>query len=176
MSAYLALTVAVGVLAVLDTWLFGLAALAAFGLQVWISFISWGTHFQAGGKATGTITAIACMSFGALVGMVAVILAGGAFAGLGTMAVPVAVGLGAAVIVLASKVPYLGIPPIGFYGFASIAAVILLKDVEATDALVPVVISIIIGALFGFVSEIITNAMTKPDGETAEAAADPGHA
>ncbi|MEO6040341.1 MAG: DUF1097 domain-containing protein [Croceibacterium sp.] len=171
----------VGVLAVIDTWLFGLAALAALGLQVWISFISWGTHFQAGGKANGTITAIACMSFGALVGMVALLLAGGPLAGLGALAAPVAVGLGAAVIVLASKVPYLGIPPIGFYGFAAVAAVtILVKvgDVAMTPvgALIATVLSIIIGAVFGFVSEIITDALTAKPGPTAEQTADPGHA
>lgn len=180
MPALIALALSVGVLAVIDTWLFGLAALAAAGLQVWISFISWGTHFQAGGKANGTITAICCMSFGALVGMVAIILAGGVLSGLGTMAAPIAVGLGAAVIVLASKVPYLGIPPIGFYGFASIAAVILLKgedgSMAATAAIVPTVLSIIIGAAFGFVSEILTNALTKKGDASAEATADPGHA
>lgn len=179
MPALIALAVSVGVLAIIDTWLFGLAALAAMGLQVWISFIAWGTHFQAGGKANGTITAICCMSFGALVGMVAIILAGGALSPLGTLAAPIAVGLGAAVIVLASKIPFLGIPPIGFYGFASIAAVILLKGEDGTmaptAAIVPVVISIIIGAAFGFVSEIVTNALTKKGEPSAEATADPGH-
>ena len=121
MPALIALALSVGVLAVIDTWLFGLPSLAAANLQVWISFIAWGTHFQAGGKATGSVTAAACMIFGAIVGMVALILAGGAFSPLGSLAAPLAVGLGAALIVLASKVPYLGIPPIGFYGFAAIA-------------------------------------------------------
>ncbi len=41
MPALIALALSVGVLAVIDTWLFGLAALAALSLQVWISFISW---------------------------------------------------------------------------------------------------------------------------------------
>lgn len=176
MPALIALTLSVGVLAVIDTWLFGLASLAALGLQVWISFIAWGTHFQAGGKINGTITAICCMSFGALTGMVAIILAGGAFSSLGTLAVPLAVGLGAALIVIVSKIPYLGIPPIGFYGFAAIAAVIVLKGVEPTKALVPVVISIVIGALFGIVSEVVTDAITKKGEPDAEHTADPGHA
>ena len=179
MPALIALALSVGVLAVIDTWLFGLPGLAAMGLQVWISFVAWGTHFQAGGKINGTMTAIACMSFGALVGMVAIMLAGGAFSGLGNLAAPIAVGLGAALIVLASKVPYLGIPPIGFYGFASIAAVILLKGEDGsmapTAAIVPVVLSIIIGALFGIVSEVVTNALTSKGQPSAEATADPGH-
>ena len=175
MPALIALTLSVGVLAVIDTWLFGLASLAALNLQVWISFIAWGTHFQAGGKLNGTLTAIACMSFGALVGMVAIILAGGAFSPLGTLAAPIAVGLGAALIVIVSKIPYLSIPPIGFYGFAAVAAVILLKGLEPTAAIVPTILSIVIGALFGIVSEVLTDALTKKGEPSAEATADPGH-
>ncbi|HEY7806394.1 MAG TPA: DUF1097 domain-containing protein [Croceibacterium sp.] len=182
MPAYIALALSVGVLAVVDTWLFGLAALVAMSLQVWISFISWGTHFQAGGKATGSITAAACMIWGAIVGMVALILAGGAFSALGTLAAPVAVGLGAALIVLTSKVPYLGIIPIGFFGFACVAAVDLLvkhpdgSTMTPTEAIVPTVISVLIGVAFGFVSEVVTDALTKKGQPSAEQTADPGHA
>jgi len=175
MPALIALTLSVGVLAVIDTWLFGLPGLAALNLQVWISFIAWGTHFQAGGKLNGTLTAIACMSFGALVGMAAIILAGGPFSSLGTLAAPIAVGLGAALIVIVSKIPYLGIPPIGFYGFAAVAGVILLKGLAPTAAIVPTIISIVIGALFGIVSEVVTDALTRKGQPSAEATADPGH-
>lgn len=182
MPALIALAVTVGVLAVVDTWLFGLAVLTAMSAQVWVSFISWGTHFQAGGKANGSITAAACMIWGAIVGMVALILAGGVLAGLGTLAAPVAVGLGAALIVLTSKVPYLGIIPIGFFGFACVAAVdILAKQADGsamtpTAAIVPTVVSILIGVAFGFVSEVVTDAVTKKGDASAEKTADPGHA
>ena len=182
MPALFALALSVGVLAVLDTWLFGLAVLTAMSAQVWVSFISWGTHFQAGGKANGSITAAACMTFGAVVGMVALILAGGVLSGLGTLAAPIAVGLGAALIVLASRVPYLGVIPIGFFGFAAVAAVVILvkhadgSAMTPTQAIVPTVISILIGVAFGFVSEIVTDALTKKGEPSAEQTADPGHA
>jgi hypothetical protein len=181
MPALIALALSVGVLAVLDTWLFGVAMLAAASLQVWISFISWGTHFQAGGKANGSITAAACMIWGAIVGMVALILAGGLLSPLGTLAAPVAVGLGAALIVLTSKVPYLGVIPIGFFGFACVAAVTILVQVNGnamtpTAAIVPTVLSILIGVAFGFVSEVLTDALTKKGEPSAEKTADPGHA
>ncbi|MGZ3173200.1 MAG: DUF1097 domain-containing protein [Croceibacterium sp.] len=180
MPAFIALALSVGVLAVLDTWLFALPMLALAGLQVWISFISWGTHFQAGGKATGSITAAACMIWGAVVGMFAIILAGGVLSSLGALAAPVAVGLGAALIVLTSKLPYLNIIPIGFFGFACIAGVILLKGEDGsmapTAAIVPVAISILIGVAFGFVSEIVTDMLTKKGEPSAEKTADPGHA
>lgn len=182
MPALIALALTVGVLAVLDTWLFGLTMLAAASLQVWVSFISWGTHFQAGGKATGSLTAAACMIWGAVVGTVALILAGGLLAGLGAFAAPVAVGLGAALIVLTSKIPYLNIIPIGFFGFACVAAVTLLvkgadgNALAPTAALVATAISVLIGVAFGFVSEVLTDALTSKGEPSAEKTADPGHA
>lgn len=161
MSAYLALAVSVGLLAVLDTWLYVGPLAATLPGLVWISFIAWGCHFQSGGGVKGSTTAIVGMSFGALVGMVAVMLAGGPLAGTGQLAAPIAVGLGAAVICLASKIPYLSVIPASVYGFASIAGPILLANVAPEAAIVPVVLSVIIGAAFGFVSELLANALTK---------------
>ena len=40
MPALFALATSVGLLAILDTWLFGLEPLAENNLQVWISFIA----------------------------------------------------------------------------------------------------------------------------------------
>ena len=171
MPALFALALSVGGLAVFDTWLF-VGPLAAFlpGL-VWISFIAWGCHFHSGGGVKGMTTAIVGMSFGALVGMVAVILAGGALAGLGQLAAPVAVGLGAFVICLASALPPLSTIPASVYGFASVAGPILLAGMSPTQAIVPTIVSIIIGAVFGIVSEHLANALTKKGPAAAENAA-----
>ena len=173
MPALIALALSVGVLAVIDTWLF-VVPLADFlpGL-VWISFIAWGCHFHSGGGVKGSTTAIVGMSFGALVGMVAVILATGALAGLGDFAAPVAVGLGAAVICLASAIPLLATIPASVYGFAAIAGPILLAEMSPTEAIVPTILSVIIGAAFGYVSEMLANALTKKEGAPAAATADP---
>jgi hypothetical protein len=171
MPALIALALSVGVLAVIDTWLF-VVPLAAFlpGL-VWISFIAWGCHFHSGGGVKGSTTAIVGMSFGALVGMVAVMLASGPLAGLGDLAAPIAVGLGAAVICLASALPLLAVVPASVYGFASIAGPILLAGMSPTEAIIPTICSVIIGAVFGYVSEMLANALTKKDGPSAEATA-----
>lgn len=176
MPALIALALSVGVLAIVDTWLF-VVPLAAFlpGL-VWISFIAWGCHFHSGGGVKGMTTAIVGMSFGAVVGMVAVMLAGGVLAGLGDFAAPVAVGLGAFVICLASALPLLATIPASVYGFAAVAGPILLAEMTPAEAIVPTIVSVIIGALFGIVSEYLANALTKKSGATAEATADPGHA
>ena len=169
MPAYFALATSVGLLAVLDTWLFVGPLAAVLPGLVWISFIAWGCHFHSGGGVKGSTTAIVGMSFGALVGMVAVMLAGDALAGLGDLAAPIAVGLGAAVICLASKVPLLAVIPASVYGFASVAGPILLAGTAPEAAILPVIASVVIGALFGFVSEWLANALTKKTPEAAAA-------
>lgn len=168
MPALIALAASVGLLAVLDTWLFvGPLSTTALAGLVWISFIAWGCHFHSGGGIKGSTTAVVCMSFGALVGMVAVMLANGPLAGAGQLAAPIAVGLGAAVICLASAVSLLATIPASVYGFASIAGPILLAGKAPEDAIVPVILSVIIGAAFGYVSEMLANALTKKAPATA---------
>ena len=162
MSSYLALAVSVGVLAVVATWIFFFDPVAAANLQVWQAFIAWGCHYQAGGKMTGTRNTIVCMSFGAVVGMAAGMLALHLGGHIGQFAAPIAVGLGATVICLASKVPFLAVIPASVYGFASIAGLFLLNaNMTPTTALVPTILSIVIGAAFGYVSEVVAGALTK---------------
>jgi hypothetical protein len=160
MPVLFALATSVGVLAVIATWLFGLPFATAANLQVWQAFIAWGCHFHSGGKLAGTRTTVFCMSFGAIVGMVAVLLAG-KLGPLGSFAAPVAVGLGATVIVLSSKLPLLATIPASVYGFASIAGLILLKGTTPVNALAPTIVSILIGAAFGYVSEVLAGALTS---------------
>ena len=161
MPALIALAVSVGVLAVVATWIFFLAPVEAAHLQVWQAFIAWGCHYHSGGKFAGTSKTVVCMSFGAIVGMTAGLLAMGPFGPLGQFAAPVAVGLGATVICLASKLPFLATIPASVYGFASIAGLFLLTGMTPTSALVPTILSIIIGAAFGYVSEAVAGALTK---------------
>jgi hypothetical protein len=171
MPALFALATSVGLLAVIDTWLFVVPLAALLPGLVWISFIAWGCHFHSGGGIKGSTTAVAGMSFGALVGMVAVMLANGVLGGAGDFAAPIAVGLGAAAICLASAIPLLSTIPASVYGFAAIAGPILLAGMAPAEAIVPTVISIVIGAAFGYVSEMLANALTKKTASSAEAAA-----
>jgi len=161
MSSLIALAVSVGVLAVVATWIFFLDPVAAANLQVWQAFIAWGCHYHCGGKITGTRNTIVCMSFGAVVGMAAMLLAA-ELGALGEFAAPVAVGLGATVIVLSSKLPFLAVIPASVYGFASIAGLALLgTGMTPTTSLVPTILSVVIGAVFGYVSEAVAGALTK---------------
>jgi len=176
MPALIALALSVGVLAVIDTWLYVGPLAALLPGLVWISFIAWGCHFHSGGGVKGATTAAVGMSWGAVVGMVAVMLASGPLAGAGQLAAPIAVGLGAAVICLSSVVPLLSTIPASVYGFAAIAGPILLANMAPQQALLPTVISAVIGAAFGYVSEIVANALTRKGEPSAEDTADPEHA
>ena len=160
MSILLGLTVSIGLLAVVATWIF-LGPLAAMGLQIWQAFVAWACFYHSGGKTDGLTKTVVCMSFGALVGMLSVMLAG-QLGGLGALAAPVAVGIGAACIVLAAHLTLLSTIPASVYGFACVAGLILLgKDMTPMGAIVPTIGSIIIGAIFGWVSEMIGGKLAK---------------
>ncbi|MGY0194233.1 DUF1097 domain-containing protein [Leptothrix sp. BB-4] len=159
MTLLIALTISIGLLAVVATWLF-LGPLAAMNVQIWQAFIAWASFFHNGGKSDGAVKTAVCMSFGAVVGMASVILAGH-LGGLGALAAPVAVGIGAAVIVLAAHVPLLSTIPSSVYGFASVAGLILLKGTAPMDAIVPTIVSIVLGTAFGWLSEQVAGKLTK---------------
>lgn len=161
MTMLLALTVSIGLLAVVATWLFINPPLAGMGFQIWQAFIAWASFYHCGGKVDGAKKTAICMSFGAVVGMLAVMLAG-QLGALGGLAVPVAVGIGAAAIVLAAHLPILSTIPSCVYGFASVAGLILLgKDMTPMNAIVPTIGSIIVGTFFGWASETIGGKLAK---------------
>ena len=159
MSVLISLALSIGVLAIAATWL-ALGPLATFDVQVWQVFIAWACFFHSGGKTEGLQKTTSCMIFGAVDGMLTVMLIG-QLGALGALAAPVAVGLGAAIIVLAAHVGLLATIPASVYGFASVAGLILLKGVPPTAAIVPTIVSIIVGALFGWLSERVAGKLTK---------------
>ncbi len=160
MPSLIALALSIGVCATAATWLF-LGPLAAMLMQIWQAFIAWACFFHCGGELDGLKKTIICMSFGAVVGALSVLLAG-QLGTLGALAAPVAVGVGAAIIVLAAHVGLLATIPASVYGFAAVAGLILLKGVTPLDAILPTVLSIAVGASFGFASAKLAGILTKP--------------
>ena len=160
MPLLIALTISIGVLAVFATWLF-LGPIAAMNVQIWQAFVAWACFFHSGGKIDGAKKTAICMSFGAVVGALSVLLAG-QLGVLGALAAPVAVGIGAAAIVLAAHSGLLATIPASVYGFACVAGLILLKGLSPVAALTPTIVSILIGTIFGFVSEMLAGKLTKP--------------
>lgn len=159
MTILIALALSIGVLAVAATWLvFG--PLAALNVQIWQVFIAWACFYHSGGKTEGLQKTLICMIFGAVDGMLTVMLIG-QLGDLGVMAAPVAVGIGAAAIVLAAHIGLLATISASVYGFASVAGLILLKPLSPADAIVPTIASIIVGALFAWVSEMVAGKLSN---------------
>jgi hypothetical protein len=159
MSTLIALTISIGVLALVATYVF-LGPLAAMNAQIWQAFIAWGCFYHSGGKVAGLKNTIICMIFGAVIGALSVLLIA-QLGALGALAAPVAVGIGVAGLVLGAHLPALSTIPASVYGFASIAGLILLKGMAPLDALAPTGVSIILGAALGWLSEFIAGKLAK---------------
>ncbi len=161
MSTNTALAISVGVLGAIATWLF-LGPLGG-ALAIWAAFIAWGCFFHCGGKEHGLQSAILCNAAGAIIAGLTLIVA--TKAGLADrLGLPVwaaiCVGIGVAAMVLLANIPLFATIPAQVYGFASVVAYTLMKDAAGSlmaptleNPVVVVILSMIIGAIFGYVSE-----------------------
>ncbi|HCM25133.1 MAG: hypothetical protein A2Z99_06255 [Treponema sp. GWB1_62_6] len=161
MSVLIALAVSIGGLAIAATWLF-VVPLAFLGVQIWQGFVAWASFYHSGGKTAGLKNTVVCMTYGVIVGALSILLAG-QLGMLGAFAAPVAVGIGAAVLVLGAHVGLLATIPASVYGFACVAGLILLKGLTPIDALVPTIASVVLGAIFGWASEYVGGLLTKKE-------------
>ena len=160
MSSNTALAISVGVLGAIATWLF-LGPLGG-ALAIWAAFIAWGCYFHCGGKEQGLQSAIVNNAAGAVIGGLTLLAAGAAIGGSMPAAVwpAICVGIGVAAMVLLANVPVFSVIPAQVYGFASVVAYTLMKDAGGSltagsmeNPVVVVILSMIIGAVFGYVSE-----------------------
>src|SRR5262249_5580887 len=142
------------------TWLF-LGPLGG-SLAIWAAFIAWGCFYHNGGKEAGLQSTIICTAVGAIVAGITLTVAG---AGIGASLPPavwpaICVGLGVAAMVLLANIPLFASIPAQVYGFASVVALALLPAspgsltaASMANPVVAIILSMIIGAIFGYVSE-----------------------
>jgi hypothetical protein len=161
MSANTALAISVGVLGAIATWLF-LGPLGG-ALAIWAAFIAWGCFFHCGGKEPGLQSAILNNAAGAIIAGITLLVA--TRAGLAeSLGLPVwaaiCVGVGVAVMVLLANVPVFSAIPAQVYGFASVVAYTLMGNAAGSltaasleNPVIVVILSMIVGAIFGYVSE-----------------------
>jgi Protein of unknown function (DUF1097) len=167
MNLVTALALVIGLLSVLITWLF-FGPLT--GLSLWAAFVAWGSFFNQGGGEAGLQKSLLAAIWGAVCATIAfVLLNSGMLAGLGSLGAPVAVGLTVALMILGAHVPLFSAIPAAVYGYASTAAFALMGN-HVGDALSTTVIaspilnvvsSMIIGAVFGYVSEKIAGSLAS---------------
>jgi len=161
MSVNTALAISLGVLGAIATWLF-LGPLGGM-LAIWAAFIAWGTFFHCGGKESGLSSAILGNVAGAVIAGITLWVATqtgiGAQLGLPIWA-GICVGIGVAAMVLLANIPAFAAIPAQVYGFASVVALTLLGNgagklasISMANPVLVIILSMIVGAIFGYVSE-----------------------
>jgi len=170
MSQLAALSLAIGALGGVATWIY----LAAGGLLIWATFIGWGCFFHVGGDDAALRNTIVGTVFGSLVATIAAII---------IVAVPLAatltlplwagivVGVTVWVICIAAQFKAVSIIPANVYGYAATFAYLLqtpdrlnlpaLTSPNLNNAFIVVALSLVIGALLGYVSGKVGAALKK---------------
>jgi len=168
MSSLVALAVSIGVLGGVATILY-----LKVGLLIWAGFIAWACFFHSGGTTTALTNTIFCNVFGAFCAWVAAIVIL-SFPLADTLTLPVwagiVVGITVMLMVLGAKIPAFSTIPASVYGYAAIFAYLLqtpealtkekLLSMGLANGFFLVVISLIVGALFGFASAKVAGALT----------------
>ncbi|WP_420567094.1 DUF1097 domain-containing protein [Thalassovita sp.] len=156
-----ALAISIGVLAAVATWL---CLGTPYGLSVWALFIGWGSFYHTGGGTDGVVKSAINHAWGVVVAALALFMVG--TIGGGVEMASVIVGVSVVVLVLGAHLPALATIPAAVYGYASTAAFCLLTGVALTEpaalgsAAGMVLVSLVLGNIFGFVSEKLAGVLT----------------
>ena len=154
MKLITALAVSISILAVAATYL---SLGTALGIQVWALFIGWGSFYHTGGGNDGITKSAINHIWGVVVAAIALFIVG--TIGGSVLVTSLIVGVSVFVLVIAAHATVLSTIPAAVYGYASTAAFLLLSGVAIADigsnlkAAGIVALSLIVGNVFGFVSE-----------------------
>ncbi|SFI66948.1 DUF1097 domain-containing protein [Celeribacter neptunius] len=154
MNLITALAISIGALASVATYL---CLGTGLGLQVWALFIGWGAFYHTGGGTASIGKCAVNHAWGAVVATIALFVV--ATVGGSVAVTSIIVGVSVVALVLGAHIPALATIPAAVYGYAATAAFALLSGVAIGDlaasvqATALVLISLILGTLFGFVSE-----------------------
>lgn len=165
MNIITALAISIGLLGGIATWVF----LTLGTLQIWIAFLAWASFYHCGGGTAGFAKSLGSNIWGAIVGFVALLLIFKVNPGLpGVIWPSVVVGLTAFVLVMGARVKAFDAIPAAVYGYAAIAGYGLLSgaDIGAmtlANPLICTVLSMVLGAVFGIVSEKLAGMLKGAD-------------
>lgn len=155
-----AYSVSIGVMGAIDTYLTGKWIL----VPVWVTFIAWASFFILGGKSSGLKQSIASNLTGLVLASLTLLTISALNAN--PIVTAICVGIGSAMMVQASKIPLLAAIPAIVWGFASTVGTTMATDRPITTpglenpALVAAA-ALILGGIFGYLSEIWGDAMTS---------------
>jgi len=155
-----AFTVSIGVLAVVDTYI----TATVFPVPVWVTFIAWASFFVVGGGSAGFVQSVASNLTGLVIASLSLLAI--ASSTQTPVIAAICVGVGSAAMVQASKIKLLNVLPAVVWGFASTVGTTVATGQAITTAGIhnPALVAaaaLITGALFGIVSEVLGNALTR---------------
>ncbi len=161
MHIYTALGVSIGVLAgvlcvICD--LLGLTGVTAISIAAWPGFVAWACYFAVGGKKEGLAKTM-CANTAGIIMAVLIILCMGLLSFLGnTIALAIAVAIGAFILCVEANWKWLSFIPGAFCGCAVGFGMGVGTNIEL---LIAGILSMWVGALFAYASDIWGNAMAK---------------
>lgn len=154
-----AMALSIGGLGAIDTYV----TATVIPVPVWVTFIAWASFFALGGGGAGLARSIASNLTGIAIASLTLLAVG--VLSEHPFIVALCVGVGSAAMVQASKVPLLSITPGIVFGFASTVGTTAVtgQPIDTIDVANPALIAataMILGGLFGYLSELIGNALT----------------
>jgi hypothetical protein len=168
MSQLVALSVSIGLLGGVATFLY-----LKLGLLIWAGFIAWACFFHSGADGNALKNTIVCNAFGAVLAWVAALIIL-SFPMADSLGLPlwaaIVVGLTVLVLCLGAHIKAFSSIPASVYGYAAVFAYLLqtadsmtkekLMSGSMANALILVVVSMAIGAIFGLASGKLGGALT----------------
>ncbi|MGQ0658470.1 MAG: DUF1097 domain-containing protein [Chromatiales bacterium] len=174
MSSLLALSLSIGVLGGIWAYL-ALGPLSAFTL-VWAGFIAWGCFFHTGGDNKALLKTICGNIYGIFIAWIALlVIFKTGIADKGVVAIAIVVAVTVFLLVIVASLEPLSAVPANVYGYASTVAYSLhhTPDAPATgplqnlltagtaNPLVLLIISMVLGAIGGYISGQAAKALTR---------------
>lgn len=166
-----ALSVSIAVLGAVWAYL-ALGPLAGFVL-VWAGFIAWGCFFHCGGDQKALVKTIVGNAYGAVIAWIALLIITHLPANsLGALLPAIVVGVTVFFLVIVASIEPLSAVPAQVYGYAATVAYSLhqtgepaplanLMSPSFANPLVLLIVSFVIGAVFGLLSGKLAGALTK---------------
>jgi len=162
-----AYSVSIGILGAVDTYLTATLIL----VPVWVTFIAWASFFILGGKASGLKQSLASNLTGIIIASLTLLAI--SVLNANPLVAAICVGVGSAAMVQASKVPLLTAIPAIVWGFASTVgtAIATSKPITTPGLENPALVAaaaMILGGVFGYLSELWGDAMTRESASVRE--------
>jgi len=182
MTKVVALSFSIAVLGAVWAFL-ALGPLSGFVL-VWAGFIGWGCFFQSGADSNALVKTVIGTAYGALLAWIALlIIVYVPMPDLGTIWPAIVVGVTVFFLVIVASIDQLSVVPANVYGYAALVGYSLHQPSAApatgplqnllspsfANPLVLLIVSMVIGALFGYASDQVAKALPKAQQASATA-------